>query len=281
MPKYNHGGIDMIEDYVQMVDVIFKTDFGKTSVFLFDLEKFICIKMGSVIKLPLKDGDLIPETTTSFECLKTGKVVERSVGAEALGIAYTGVAYPIRENGVIIGGISTTGSNERESAFEKLPSLSKNLSESLQQVSAAVQNIAASAQALADGGQALSIQSQEVNEKALVMEEVVEFINSVASDTKLLGLNASIEAARAGDIGRGFAVVASEIRTMAISSATSAKDIRKIIGGIQGLVGKMTAELEKVGGNTEEVSAAVEEIGATIESLAESAEVLANLIEKI
>jgi len=43
----------------------------------------------------------------------------------------------------------------------------------------------------------------------------------------------SIEAARAGDVGRGFAVVASEIRSMAVSSATSAKDIRKIIVGIQ------------------------------------------------
>src|SRR5665648_367827 len=115
----------MIEDYVQMVDVIFDTDNAKTSTFLFDLEKYIYIRMGSVIKLPLKDGDLIPATTTSFECLKTGEKVLRHVGAEALGIAYTGVAYPIRENGVIIGGIATTGSTERESALERLPSLSK------------------------------------------------------------------------------------------------------------------------------------------------------------
>jgi len=275
------GGIDLIEDYVQMVDVIFDTDFGKTSIFLFDLEKYIYIRMGSVINLPLKVGDLLPATSTSLECLQTGNKVQRQVGAEALGIAYTGVAYPIKENGVIIGGIATTGSTERESALGKLPSLSRNLSESLQQVAAAVENIAASAQELADGGQALTVQSQEVNDKALIMEEVVEYINSVASDTKVLGLNASIEAARAGDVGRGFAVVASEIRTMAISSATSAKDIRKIIGGIQGLVGKMNSELEKVGGNTQEVSAAVEEIGATIETLAESALELAALADKI
>lgn len=271
----------MIEDYAQMVDVMYDTDFGKTSIFLFDLEKFIHVKMGTIIILPLKPGDLIPTTTTSYECLQTGKKVQRKVGAEALGIAYTGVAYPIWENGVIIGGIATTGSNEREYALEKLPALSKYLSESLEQVSAAIENIAASAQALADGGQALTLQSQEVNEKALQMEEVVEYINSVASDTKVLGLNASIEAARAGDVGRGFAVVASEIRAMAISSATSAKDIRKIIGGIQGLVGKMTMELEKVGGNTQEVSAAVEEIGANIESLSESAKALSDLADKL
>ncbi|SPF49962.1 Methyl-accepting chemotaxis protein [Candidatus Desulfosporosinus infrequens] len=271
----------MIEDYIQMVDVIFDTDFGKTSVFLFDLEKYIYVRMGSVINLPLQIGNILPANSTSFECLHSGNKVQRMVGAEALGIAYTGVAHPIRENGMIIGGIAVTGSTERESALKKLPSLSRNLSESLQQVAAAVENIAASAQALADGGQALTIQAQEVNEKALVMEEVVEYINSVASDTKVLGLNASIEAARAGEVGRGFAVVASEIRTMAISSATSAKDIRKIIAGIQGLVGKMTSELEKVGGNTQEVSAAVEEISATIETLAESAIELAALVDNI
>lgn len=271
----------MIEDYKQMVDVVFKTDFGKTSVFLFDLEKFIYVRMGSVIVLPLKVGDPLPPTSTSLECLKTGENVERQVGAEALGVAYTGVAYPIRENGVIIGGIAITGSNEREYALQNLPSLAKDLSESLEQVSAAIENIAVSTQELADGGQALTLQSQEVNEKALQMEEVVEYINSVASDTKVLGLNASIEASRAGEIGRGFAVVASEIRAMAISSATSAKDIRKIIGGIQGLVGKMTHELEKVGGSTQEVSAAVEEIGATIESLSSSAIALSALAEKL
>lgn len=271
----------MIEDYIQMADVIFDTDFGKTSVLLFDLEKYIYIRMGSVIVLPLKAGDKLPSTSTSFECLQSGEKVQRQVGAEALGVAYTGVAYPIIENGVIIGGIAVTGSNEREYALQNLPNLSKELSESLEQVSAAIENIAASAQSLADGGQALTLQSQEVNEKTLQMEEVVEYINSVASDTKVLGLNASIEASRAGEAGRGFAVVASEIRAMAVSSATSAKDIRKIIGSIQDHVSKMTAELEKVGGNTQEVSAAVEEIGATIETLSESAIALSDLAAKL
>jgi len=271
----------MIQDYIQMADVIFDTDSGKTSVFIFDLEKYIYVRNGSIISLPLKVDQPLPTATTAYECLQTGEKVQHMVGAEILGVAYTGVAYPIRENGVIIGGVITTGSTERESALETLPSLSKNLSESLQQVAAAVQNIAASAQALADGGQALSVEAEEVNNKALIMEEVVEYINSVASDTKVLGLNASIEAARAGEMGRGFAVVASEIRAMAVSSATSAKDIHKIIGGIQGLVSKMTLELEKSSGHTQEVSAAIEEIGATIESLTGAALELAALSEKL
>ena len=72
----------MIQDYIQMVDMIFDTDSGKTSVWLFDLEKFIYIRMGSVIKLPLKVDQPLPTTTTSYECLQTGQKVIRTVGAE-------------------------------------------------------------------------------------------------------------------------------------------------------------------------------------------------------
>ena len=167
----------MLENYIQMADVIFKTNLGKTSVFLYDLEKYIYIKMGSIINLPIIVGDSLATYTTSYECIATGKDVHKNVGAEVLGVAYIGSAYPIIEDGVIIGGITTTGATEREKALEHLTVLSKNLSESLQQVAAAVENIATSAQALADGGHALTLQSQEVNEKALVMEEVVEYIN--------------------------------------------------------------------------------------------------------
>jgi archaellum component FlaC len=271
----------MLEDFVQIMQMLYDNDFGKSTILMYDHEKYVDIKMGTVVKFPLKPGDKLLPGSASYESIQSGQKVTRQNGPELLGFPYYSIAYPLTLNGEIVGGIAIGASAEKEHAQERLETLAKNLSESLQQVSAAVENIAASAQVLADMGHSVTESSLNVNDKALQMEEVVEYINSVASDTKLLGLNASIEAARAGDIGRGFAVVASEIRTMAISSATSAKDIRKIIAGIQELVAKMTHELKKTGENTQEVSAAIEEIGATIESLSQSASELAALSERL
>ena len=64
------------------------------------------------------------------------------------------------------------------------------------------------------------------------MQSIIELINNVADQTDLLALNASIEAARAGDSGRGFAVVASEISNLANQTQSATDDIHNLIANI-------------------------------------------------
>ena len=73
----------------------------------------------------------------------------------------------------------------------------------------------------------------------------VNVIKNISSQTHLLSLNASIEAARAGDAGRGFAVVAEEIRELATQSSKSAGEIKKLVDGINVQTGSSTASVDK------------------------------------
>lgn len=72
-------------------------------------------------------------------------------------------------------------------------------------------------------------QTNTTNASALKIKEATTLISSIAEETNLLSLNASIEAARAGDAGRGFAVVASQIQKLAEQSDSSARQIDDII----------------------------------------------------
>lgn len=73
--------------------------------------------------------------------------------------------------------------------------------------------------------QGLGIKISEIN-------KITDVINSIAEETNLLSLNASIEAARAGDAGKGFSVVAGEIRKLAEQSKRSSNDINRLIQDI-------------------------------------------------
>ena len=86
--------------------------------------------------------------------------------------------------------------------------------------------------------------SQEIN-------KIVGMIGEIADETNLLALNASIEAARAGDAGKGFAVVATEIGSLATNSNQSVQKIQTLINEVTSLVGET---VDKAKGSVDEIN---------------------------
>lgn len=105
-----------------------------------------------------------------------------------------------------------------------------------------------------------------INEMAQKIANIVSEIESIASQTNLLSLNASIEAARAGEAGRGFAVVAEEIRQLAEQSAQSAVNTRDLIEGALHEVSEGNKAAENVSAS---ISGVVEKMNALAESASE------------
>lgn len=79
----------------------------------------------------------------------------------------------------------------------------------------------------------LAVVVKSLGERSQEINQIIDVISEIAAQTNLLALNATIEAARAGEHGKGFAVVADEVRKLAEQSAHSTENIRQLITSIQ------------------------------------------------
>lgn len=134
----------------------------------------------------------------------------------------------------------------------------------------AIQRIVKDAVDQVDG---LSKQTQEIS-------KLVTVIQSIASQTNLLALNATIEAARAGEQGKGFAVVADEVRKLAEQVSFSVGDITNIVRNIQDDSNRVTASLEQGYGEVEKGTRQITTTNATFHHIADAIEAIATNIEQ-
>lgn len=106
---------------------------------------------------------------------------------------------------------------------------------------------------------------QRLDDAAKSINDIVGLISDIAEQTNLLALNATIEAARAGEAGKGFAVVASEVKALASQTGAATQNISKHISGIQSATSKAVEAMSSIGGTIHEMSEIATAIAAAME----------------
>lgn len=133
-----------------------------------------------------------------------------------------------------------------------------------------------SSQKMDEGISAISKRIETVNTTVDKVSNIVSVIEEISSETNLLSLNASIEAARAGDAGKGFAVVAQEIRVLSDNTNTELENIKQIISSLveecRYCVQASGTIVEDNAKQKEEIKAVLDEFSALDEQIQKTAE---------
>ena len=199
--------------------------------------------------------------------------------------------------------------NSMSEKADLVSSRSKQISENISSISNTMGNFAQSIKEISDNIKVVASTVQGANEKITVanseindlvesthkIEHAVYMINDVAEQTSVLALNASIEAAHAGEAGRGFSVVAKEVKTLAAQTVSStdtitnlvkanssnAQSTKKVIDNTNDAIKRIAKLSESI---QESISAQVqssEDISTQIKSVSQGTEQISHAIEEI
>ena len=212
------------------------------------------------------------------ECLASKKRVARVLPSKVFGVKLKVIVDPVFEDDGTLSGTVSLGTSM--SMQDSLHNVAQSIAATAEQMLATAEELAASAERLAVELNKVKGGGETVLAEIHRTDGILKFVSEVAENSNLLGLNAAIEAARAGGHGRGFAVVADEIRKMAVNSSQSVNDIKAILQKIQnetqsvvGTIVEITSMGERQAAATEEISEAMQQLTSTVAELEKMAEI--------
>jgi methyl-accepting chemotaxis protein len=175
---------------------------------------------------------------------------------------------------------AASAAEETYANVQSVASASEELSASFREIGMQIGHAAKLISTTAEKVDSSDNDVQELSQSAQRVNAIVGIIRDIAEQTNLLALNATIEAARAGEAGRGFAVVASEVKALANQTAKATQDIEVHIGSIQQATTRTVSSIQDIGTKVRELNEVATVIaGATEEQGTVSQEIARNVAE--
>lgn len=178
---------------------------------------------------------------------------------------------------------STQVADASETALSNVEAVSTSTTEmasSTSHISERVTRSTEIAKIAVDGAHKTTASIKNLDGAAKQIGEVLSLISDIAEQTNLLALNATIEAARAGEAGKGFAVVASEVKNLANQTARATQEISSHIEHIQSATGEAVGAIGEISQTIEQINDVAADISSAVEIQQDSASTITHNVEQ-
>ena len=161
--------------------------------------------------------------------------------------------------------VVASASEEASANVQTVAASTEELSASIAEISRQIGESNSIAQRAVQDADAANQDVQGLSQAARTIGDVVSLISDIAEQTNLLALNATIEAARAGEAGKGFAVVASEVKSLANQTAKATEEISSQVNNMQAATGNTVEAIQKISDVIKQISENATSISSAVE----------------
>lgn len=271
-----HEKLAQLVKFAPLIKSLFAADVAVT---ISDREKVV----GQLTSKELDVGDMSNYRLTAndpmYKVMRDNRTQLMEIPKEAYGVSMRTITSPITDDqGKVIGSIAVSNSLNNQ---ENLVQASEQFAASSEEISASTSELSSSAGELMNYMNDLIAAQVDMNDQVYKTEKILELINSVAKSTRILGLNAGIEAARSGEHGRGFSIVAKEITKLADKSAESVNEIHQLLNVLKEKVEHVAQTVNQTVDISKNQSTSITEISEAIQHLSGVAEDIEELARKV
>ena len=275
-------GSKFLDTFASIAPEVAKLFVGeKMGFYTTDLTKFLMVYEHNTEVPFAKPGLEFNEKGAAYKVIHSKQPLSIELPAALYGVPLKVSCFPVFDDDEPDKVVGTYGmAITRDHAFALKEAVS-NFKVGLTEVSQATAHTATAAGEISVNNSGLQEEILGIGHLSGEINKVLDAITHIASQTKMLGLNAAIEAARAGDAGRGFGVVAVEIRKLSDNSKETADLIRGLTKKIEETISHATEKAAVTLDASQEQAAAIQEITAQVEEMLSLAELLEGVAAKI
>lgn len=270
---------EILEKYLHVlptVGAMFSADIG---VAVTDREKYLLYKPGRKLDLKIAAGTALKPGTAIVRAMQENRRVMVRGDKATFGLPYIATAVPVHDStGNVIGGAVIIESVEQQ---DLLKEMATRLSDSTSTLASTAEEISAQTEEVSALSRTLSLAAAQAQARLQETDQVVGLIKAIAGQTNMLGLNASIEAARVGEQGRGFGVVAEEIRKLATSTSDSIKQIEATLKAIRDDSRKNNEQAVRIDEVMPQIAQAITQVAGAVQEVNEMARTLNQMAEDL